>query len=264
MGVGEAIILGIVQGITEFLPVSSSGHLIAIPAMFGWDLQPYDFDVIIHLATLAAILFVFRSDVHEMMSAFFKHHASVEKQLARKLIAASIPVFVLGFFLSDATDSIRTIQVVAVMLIVWGILLMAADRALRARRFVVKQAKHVSWVQAIIIGLIQSIALIPGTSRSGATITAGLFLGLSRDAAARFSFLLAIPAIAGAGTYVLIETLSTGFQTSGSALIAGFFAAMLSGIVAIQFLLAFVKRASFHLFGVYRIILGILLLIFFV
>jgi undecaprenyl-diphosphatase len=225
MGIGEAILLGIVQGITEFLPVSSSGHLIAIPALFGWDLQPYDFDVIIHLATLAAILLVFRSDIAEMVSAVFKKGISVEKQLAYKLIAASVPVFVIGFFLSDATDSIRTTQVVAIMLIVWGILLMIADRALRRRRFVLKKAKNASWIQAIIIGLFQAAALIPGTSRSGSTMTAGLFLGLSREAAARFSFLLAIPAIAGAGAYVLIETVSIGFQTSGSALIAGFIAA---------------------------------------
>ncbi len=255
MTIWQAVILGLVQGITEFLPISSSGHLIALPQLFGWGVQSYDFDVAVHIATLLAILVAMREDV----KLLFK------KELFGKVALATVPVVIVGLLISRfALETVRQPVVVAVNLFIWGIVLYFADRFSHKLKKPIEQLKNVRWGKAFMIGLAQALALIPGTSRSGVTITAGLFGGMSRSVATRFSFLLAIPAIGGAGLLATMDILEYGSTTSISVLFAGFVAAFLSGLMAIHFLLAFVKKSSFIPFAVYRIILAALIVIFIV
>jgi undecaprenyl-diphosphatase len=259
----QAIVLGIVQGITEFLPVSSSGHLIAFPHFFSWDQQAYDFDVIIHIATLFAILWVMREDIILLIKNFV---SGKDRRLAWMIILGTVPVAVAGFLISgDFMDSIRTVKIVAWNLIIWGVVLGLADHYSSKRKNHTTNIKETSWKQAVVIGLAQALALIPGTSRSGITMTAALFTGQSREVSARYSFLLAIPAIAGAGILVTLDTIEAGgFSTSLPILLSGFIAAFIAGIFAIRFLLDFLQKASFKWFAGYRIILGVILLVFLV
>jgi len=279
MSVLQAIVLGFVQGLTEFLPVSSSGHLILVPEFLNWPLQDLAFDVVVHLGTLVAVLIVLRRDIKKLLLAFVSNKPSAERSLAWMLIVATIPVLVVGYFASDLIEStLRTPIVVVISLVLWAIVLGIADwfsvkkgstsvslstkgqaYACRSRATKIQQIK---WWQAIVIGLAQILALIPGTSRSGITITAGLFSGIDRATAARWSFLLSVPAIAAAGTKSLLD-LSTGSATIEFApLFAGFIMAMLSGMLAIRFLLALISRISYWPFVFYRILLaGVVVLI---
>ncbi len=259
----QAIALGVVQGITEFLPVSSSGHLIAFPHFFGWNQQAYDFDVIIHVATLLAILWVMRDDIMLIVRNFV---TGKDRRLAWMILLGTLPVAAAGFLISgDFLDSIRTVQIVAWNLIVWGVVLALADYYSSKQVHQTENIKKTTWKQAFVIGLAQALALIPGTSRSGITMTAALFTGQSREVSARYSFLLAIPAIAGAGILVSLDTIEAGgFSTSFPILISGFIAAFFAGILAIRFLLDFLQKASFQCFAAYRIVLGIILLVFLV
>lgn len=254
MTILQATVLGLVQGVTEFLPISSSGHLILFPEIFGWEMHGYDFDVMIHLATLLAIVIVLRKDILNI------------GKLGWKIVVATIPVVIFGLVISNYMDSVRLLQIIAINLMVWGAVLWVADwysaRIKKGKR--VNDVKKISWTQAIVIGLVQMVALIPGSSRSGVTISAGLFGNLDRATAARFSFLLAIPAIAGAGVMAGLDVYANGLSTPISALIIGFLSAFLSGAVAIKFLFEFLKVADYKWFAVYRILLGLVLLFFLV
>lgn len=263
MSILHAIILGIVQGITEFLPISSSGHLIIFPELLGWEHQGIDFDVTIHLATLCAVIFVLRDDVINIARGLFSKKHDKDGILGWKIIVATLPVVFLGLFLADdVLEQFRTIKYVGIMLIVWGVVLWIADAYAARRKTSTKQIENVSWVQAIVAGCFQMFALIPGTSRSGSTISGGLFSGLDRPTAARFSFLLAIPSIAGAGVMVFIETIQSGAPgTPFLSMLFGFVAAFISGSLAIRFMLALIQKISYGWFAAYRIILGIILLI---
>ncbi len=252
MSIWQAIILGVVQGITEFLPVSSSGHLIALPTLFGWDVQGYDFDVIVHMATLLAILVAMWGDVKRLF----------EKIVFGKVVLATIPVVLVGLVISFvALDFIRQPAVVAANLFLWGIVLWVADRCALKFKKPIEKLKNIGWGKALLVGIAQALAIIPGTSRSGVTITAGLFSGMSREMATRFSFLLAIPAIAGAGIFAGMDILEHSASTSVGALVAGFIAAFLAGLISIRFLLNFVKKSSFVPFAIYRIVLAAILVI---
>jgi undecaprenyl-diphosphatase len=252
MSIWQAIILGVVQGITEFLPVSSSGHLIALPTLFGWDVQGYDFDVIVHMATLLAILVAMWGDVKRLF----------EKIVFGKVVLATIPVVLVGLVISFvALDFIRQPAVVAANLFLWGIVLWVADRYSLKFKKPIEKLKNIGWGKALLVGIAQALAIIPGTSRSGVTITAGLFSGMSREMATRFSFLLAIPAIAGAGIFAGMDILEHSASTSVGALVAGFIAAFLAGLISIRFLLNFVKKSSFVPFAIYRIVLAAILVI---
>ena len=247
MPILHAIVLGIVQGITEFLPVSSSGHLILLPMLLGWPEQPLAFDTVVHLGTLAAVLVALRDDLPKLFAD--------KGKLGWTIVAASVPALGMGFLFKDQIETVlRSPLVVAASLVVWGILLWIADRQMK------KQAEgkieNVGYHRAMMIGLAQAIALIPGTSRSGVTITAGLFMGLSREAAARFSFLLGIPAISAAGALGLFELATGEAQIELVPMIFGFLTSFACGFIAIRFLLKLLKSTSFVPFAIYRIALA--------
>lgn len=260
MTIVQAVVLGAVQGITEFLPISSSGHLIIFPKLFGWSPDGMTFDVAVHVATLFAIVVALRADLRELMGRLVRGESS-PRRIALFIVLATIPAVIAGGFFGDWFDGMRSIEVVAYSLIAWGIILAVADRvAAKAKKG--KGLYGLTWFQAILIGVVQVFALIPGTSRSGSTMSAGLLTGLDRDTAARFSFLLAIPAIAGAGLLTGLDVARVGLDVELLPLITGAVTAFVSGLLAIRFLLFVIKRANFLGFALYRVILGALLLVF--
>ena len=251
MSIFHAIVLGIIQGFTEFLPISSSEHLLIIPEFFHWPEQGLDFDVAVHVATLGAILIALRKDVVQMLR--------VPKLLAIVLFG-TLPIIVFGLAGGDELVApLRGPIPVAISLIVWGIALVVADTAARHHEKLPNLVR-VGWGRSIFMGAAQVIALIPGTSRSGITMTTGMVSGLAREDAARFAFLLAMPAIAGAGLMTLKDALEFGLTTSPVAIGVGMISAFLSGLLAIQLLMFVARKASFVWFGVYRIILALLIL----
>ncbi|RMD51634.1 undecaprenyl-diphosphate phosphatase [Candidatus Parcubacteria bacterium] len=258
MNLVEAIILGAIQGVAEFLPISSSGHLIIARELMGVQHDSLAFDVGLHIATLVAIIITLLPEIISLLKIGIEKPL---KSLAIKIIIATIPVAIFGIFINE--HAIRNVFTVSIALIFWGIILIIADEVAKKAKFV-KNLEKINWGQSILIGLAQVLALIPGTSRSGITITAGLFSGLDRVSAAKFSFLLAIPAIAGAGLLTGIKVLESGLDVSLPALMAGMLSAFLFGIASIRFLLAFVRTKSYRVLAVYRIILGIILLLFFI
>ncbi len=249
MSILEAVVLGLIQGITELLPISSSGHLIVLPELFGWNDHSLLFDVVLHLGTLVAIITMLWKDVLNLTT----------KRIFQ-IGLATIPVLAFGYAAEKLSgDSLRTVPVIAVSLIFWGLVLWAVDAwAVKNKQ---SKLETVGWKQTLAIGCAQAIAMIPGTSRSGITMTAGMGLGLTREAAARFSFLLSIPAIAAAGAYELIGAAQNGADESLVVLLVGFLVAMGSGMLAIQLLLVVVRKASFAWFAWYRLALGVALLI---
>lgn len=261
MTVLQAVVLGAVQGLTEFLPVSSSGHLLLVPALLGWEPQPLAFDLIIHIATLFAVIIALRADIVWLWDGVWKRDP-VRLQLCYKLAAATVPALVVGFFLGDWLESLRSAQIAAVSLIVWGVLLGLADRFSAMMRGQLKDLGRVQWWQAAFIGIIQIFSFIPGTSRSGSTMTAGLFSGLDRVAAARFSFLLAIPITAAAGASALIDVANHGTDIALLPMLTGFVSAFIFGILAIRLLLVVVRGSSFVWFAIYRVALGIFILFY--
>ncbi len=258
MTILQAIVLGFVQGITEFLPISSSGHLLIVPSIFNWPEHALDFDVAVHVATLFAVVWVFWSDLERM--ARMATRKSKERSLVIKLVIATIPVGIVGVLLSTMDiEAFRNTKIVLSGLIGWGAVLWIADIFSNKWRRQVRRPEDVSWWKAILIGCVQALSLLPGTSRSGITMTFGLFSGLDRTTAARFSFLLAIPALAGAGFVTALDAAQNGLETPVLPLIVGFICALISGVVAIKFLLRLVGRTSYAWFGAYRILLGAIL-----
>jgi undecaprenyl-diphosphatase len=259
----QALTLGLVQGITEFLPISSSGFLILIPELFGWEVQTLAFDAWLHLATLAAVVFALLPEVRAIFFSFFhiKTHCSDPKwrRLGWWIILATIPVVIVGFFASDFIEaSTRSIQVVAWSFIIWGVVLYIVDRFAKLH---VKDVTKVGWQRSLAIGAAQVIALIPGTSRSGITITAGLLSGLKREQAAKFSFLLGIPTIAAAGALKFLDVFEQGAATGVLPIIVGAAAAFITAFLTIKVLLSFLKRYTFSELAIFRIALGLLLLV---
>lgn len=252
MTILQAIVLGLVQGVTEFLPVSSSGHLLIFPRLFSWPEQGLDFDVAVHVATLGAIIIALWSDVWKMIR--------VPKLLAL-VIVGTIPIVALGTILpEELLEAARTPIPIAISLIVWGITLVVADAAAKHHEKL-PSLTRVTWIQSFLMGCAQVIALIPGTSRSGITMTAGMLTGLSREDAARYAFLIAIPAIAGAGILTLKDALEYGFTTPAAPMLAGMAAAFISGIFAIKLLMVVARKASFVWFGLYRLLLAVVILV---
>lgn len=261
MTIFQAILLGVVQGVTEFLPVSSSAHLILVPQLLGWEDQGLDFDVMVHIATLLAIIWVLKDDIWGMLSSMLSKRADDTGMLGWKIVLATLPIAFAGLLITDNFLSIiRTTQVVGIALIFWGVVLFFADRYAKKNARAIRSVEKTGWRAAILVGFFQIMALIPGTSRSGATMTGALFAGLDRKTAAKFSFLLAIPAISGAGIFIALDAVQTGFDTPAIPLLFGFISAFISGIIAIRFLLSFLERASFAPFAIYRILLGVIIL----
>jgi len=261
MTIEQIIVLAIVQGVTEFLPISSSGHLIIVPQVMHWQDQGLVVDVMTHIGTLFAILIYFWRDVWNITRGaleLVKGKVTGEGKLAIYILLATIPAIAFGLFLKEFGfgDLERNIAVVAWNTILYGILMLIADMVGPQERTI----KNMTLGSALIIGVAQALALIPGTSRSGVTMTAGRFLGFTRPDAARFSFLLGIPAIAGAGVLTVGDALASGESITMDAVycaILTFFA----GLAAIAFLMALIKRVSFLPFVLYRMVLGGFLLV---
>ena len=258
----QAIVIGIVQGLTEFLPISSSAHLILVPRVLGWDdefiLSPA-FTVMLHLGTLVALLVYFWRDLLRYLAAGLavlrdrRVGPDPERKIAVLLAASVIPAALVGVVLEDFVDTFFREQLLVVcgLLVVGAAILFAAERAARHSR----EMSELRVRDALAIGLAQALALFPGISRSGITISAGLFLGLKREAAARFAFLMGTPIIAGAGLWKSRELLDGSVGAfEPLVLAAGMIAAAVSGLLAIAVLLAFLRRYSTDVFGLYRII----------
>lgn len=263
MGVLEAIVLGIAQGLTEFLPISSTAHIRVIPAFFGWADPGAAFTAVIQLGTLLAVLIYFRGDIARITKAWFRGltdpAARIEQdsKMGWTIALGTIPILVLGLtFKSQIEKDWRSLEIIGWTLIGMGLLMGAAERFGPQRRGL----DAVTWKDGLWVGIWQSMALIPGASRSGSTITGGLIFGLDRAAAARFSFLLSIPSIFAAGLLSMKEHASALFGAQAVPVLVATVAAFVSGYWAIDFLLKFLARRSVYVFVVYRVVLGIVLL----
>ncbi len=258
MSIIEAILLGIVQGLTEFIPVSSSGHLVLMQDALGVSNGGLIFDVALHIGTLLALFLYFRREVKGLILGILGKND--QKRLAWLIVMATIPAALAGLLIRDwAETSFRSTVLVAVNLIVVALLMLAAE-AWSKRQKTLTDVTHITRKQALIMGCAQAVALIPGVSRSGSTITAGLFSGMSRVEATRFSFLLAIPITFGAALSVMLESSQFSEGSELGVLIAGIAAAFASGLFAIRFLLRFLVKHSLAVFAYYRIGLGIIVL----
>jgi undecaprenyl-diphosphatase len=253
------IILGLIQGLTEFLPVSSSAHLILLPALVGWNDQGIVYDIAVHAGSLGAVVFYFRKDIQALLKGGLASlgGTSTEKDyLLWYLALATIPVGLAGLLLHDfVATTLRNPQVIATASIVFGLLLWWADRfGTHARG----QA-GIGWRDALIIGVAQALAIIPGTSRSGITITAGLILGLDRQSASRFSFLLAIPVITLATGYESYKLSSGQLDIDWPSLLAVTAIAFVSAWLAIHYFLKLLDRTGMLPYVIYRVLLGLVL-----
>lgn len=241
-----ALILGIVQGLTEFLPVSSTAHLILLPWFFNWSGQvdTLTFDIALHAGTLAALIFCFWRD---WIDLFLKKH-----RLLGLIVFASIPAGIVGFFLNDIVEkSLREPLLISLMLVAVGIVMLISEKAYKH-----KGLEKTGIKDAIIIGIAQAFAVIPGVSRSGITISAGLFRGFKREEAARFSFILSTPIIAGATLLHLRKVLMNDINYDSGLFAVGVISSFITGFIAIKFLLGFLKRYPLHLFVYYRFLLS--------
>lgn len=259
MDILQALILGIVQGLTEFIPISSSGHLVLLHNVLGAQPNDLAFDVALHVGTLLALIIYFWSDLIQYAKALVVK--SDQTRIAWLLAGATIPAVIVGVLLESAAESaFRSTKIVALNLIVFGVIMLLAER------YYEKQESHtklgrITTKQGLLVGVAQSLAIVPGVSRSGSTITAGMLLGLERVAATRFAFLLGVPIIAGAAAKVLTEQ-ETVRQISSNAdiFIVGMLAAFLSGMFAIKFMLKFLRTNGLQAFAYYRIAFGLIVL----
>lgn len=256
MSVFESVVLGLIQGLTEFIPVSSSGHLLLMHEVFGNDNSSLAFDIVLHVGTLFALFVYFWRDLINLVGNLFKNNT--EGRLARLLAISTVPAVLAGLLFSGyVDDNLRTPQVVAVALVVVGVLMLFADSIIN------KKSKEVSTKQGVAVGFAQALAIIPGVSRSGITITTGVFMGLSRSQAARFSFLLAMPIIAGSALGVFIKE-PDGLSVGNWQLAIGMITAFASGLVAIKLLLGLINKVGLKPFAYYRVALAVLVIIFLV
>ena len=261
----QILILAAIQGITEFLPISSSGHLILVPNFIGLVDQGLMMDVAVHVGTLAAVIIYFWRDILGMITALFRifqqmvNHRKFDAEfwLFCKLVIATLPTIMAGFYVNKYMGAdLRTLELIGWTTLSFGILLFIADKI----NMTVRKMEHISFRGAFFIGLMQAVALVPGTSRAGITMTAARFLGVERQDAARFSLLLSIPTIIGAGVlkgFELSETENT-VLIYDVLMLAGF--SFLFALVAISLLMVWLRRASFTPFVIYRILLGSMLL----
>jgi undecaprenyl-diphosphatase len=262
----EAIVLGITQGLTEFLPISSTGHLRIVPALVGWDDPGTAFTAVIQLGTMAAVVIYFRTDLVRISVAWLRSlrersflKADLDARLGWYIVIGTIPIGVFGLAFKDQIETgARDLYLIGSALIVLGLVLALAEKVGTRERDI----EHIRPKDGVAIGLAQSLALIPGVSRSGSTITAGLFMGLDRPAAARFSFLLSIPAVVLSGLFEFAGIVSGDEHTDTSmvALAVATVFAFLSGYAAIAFLLRYLERHSTLIFVYYRVVLGALVI----
>ena len=261
----QLFVLAAVQGITEFLPISSSGHLVLVPKFTNWPDQGLLMDVAVHVGTLLAVMLYFYQDIASMMGAMFRSFKQISTRrrldpefwLVWKLVLATLPVVIAGYLINTYLENaFRSVEVIGWTTLGFGMLLFLADKL----NMTIRSVEHITFLGAFVIGLSQILAFIPGTSRAGITMTAARFQGVERQDAARFSLLLSIPVIAAAGTLKGLELYKSGNDVlMRDALTAG---GMSFGfaLIAITFLMVWLKRASFTPFVIYRVILGVFLL----
>jgi undecaprenyl-diphosphatase len=257
----QAIVLGAVQGLTEFLPISSSAHLILVPWMMSWPDQGLTFDVVLHAGTLIAILTFFWQDWYRMAAGFVRPDREQEgtsSKLFLLVVGATIPGAVAGFLAQKTIETtLRSPFILSITLIGVALLLWLAERTARLN----KEFERLSVADALSIGCAQALALVPGTSRSGITIATGLFRGLTRQAAARFSFLLSAPITGGAALKKLLDLRHTGIADADRLpMLFGFLSSLLMGYLTIKFLMRYLQRNTLQAFIVYRIALGVVIL----
>lgn len=253
----QAVVLGFVQGLGEFLPISSSAHLVLVPWFFGWTDPGLTFDVALHVGTLVAVVLYFWRDWWQLIIKGFTDVRSARGRLFWYLAAATVPGAAAGYLLEEKAETVfRSPALIAVMLIVMGILLYWADRR-SAKRV---EMNHITFGTSISIGISQALAIIPGVSRSGITMTTGLLAGMNREGAAKFSFLLSTPIILGAAMVKLPHVISNGSMITASFVI-GVLVSCVTGIVSIGFLLRYVRTKNFLPFAWYRFMLGALVIV---
>ncbi|QDQ86626.1 undecaprenyl-diphosphate phosphatase [Alcaligenaceae bacterium SJ-26] len=257
----QVFVLSVVQGITEFLPVSSSAHLILVPVFFDWPDQGLYFDVALHVGSLIAVLLYFRDEIGAMIRGFVRSITTrtldADGKLAWAIVLGTIPVGLAGLLLKDVVSSYaRSPHWIAWGVIVFGLLLGWADWKFRGER----TERDMTWKDVAIIGCAQALALFPGTSRSGITLTAALMVGMSREAAARFSFLLSIPVIVLAGGLEAIEIVRQPQAINWMPVLGGVVISGVTAYACIHYFLAFIRRMGVQVFVAYRIVLGIVLL----
>jgi undecaprenyl-diphosphatase len=252
----QAVILGVAQGLGEFLPISSSAHLVLLPWLFRWTDPGLTFDVALHFGTLAAVVIYFWKDWWQVIIKGFTEVRSVKGRLFWCLVAASMPGAIGGFLLEKKAETIfRSPMLIAIMLILVGVVLYWADR--RSAKKI--EINNITFGTSILIGISQALAIIPGVSRSGITMTTGLLLGMTREGTARFSFLLLAPIIFGASMVELPHVISNSSMISLNFMI-GMLVSCITGIVSIGFLLRYVQTKDFLLFAWYRFLLGALVI----
>jgi len=260
MALYHLLVLAVVQGLTEFLPVSSSGHLVLTSRVMGWEDQGIVIDIAVHLGTLLAVVIYFWRDVGRVIGGSLRlvtFRGGPDARLAIMLLIATLPIVLAGFLAKDLVETVfRSVEVIAWATIGFALLLWLADRI----GMTVQRIEHIGAVAALLIGLSQVLALIPGTSRSGITMTAGRFLGMERAETARFSLLLSIPTIIGAGVLEGAEVWQAGDIALGYDAAIAIGLSFVAGIVSIAVMMRWLQTSSFAPFVIYRIALGILLL----
>jgi undecaprenyl-diphosphatase len=268
MTILQAIVLGITQGLTEFAPISSSGHLILVPWLFGWSILDNPelnktFDVALHIGTLVGAVLYFRRDLWRYLAAWLRSIRrraieSPDERIAWALVLGTIPGAIAGAVLEGfITDKLGQPGLIAVMLAVFGVVLYVVDKRAPSR----KSLPGVTVPDGLVMGIAQALALQPGVSRSGVTMTAGRLLGIDRESAARFSFLLSIPIIAGAGLFKGVDVARNGLPPGMAApFLFGMISSAISGFLVIAFLLSYLRRRDFFIFMAYRIAVAALVL----
>jgi undecaprenyl-diphosphatase len=259
----HAIVLGLVQGLTEFLPISSSGHLRIVPAFFGWDDPGAAFTAVIQLGTMAAVLLYFRADLWRIAVAWLRSlrdssiRGDLDVRMGWYIILGTIPIAVLGLAFKDPIENqFRTLELVGSALVVFSFVMLRAEAVSRRDR----ELSDITRRDGLLIGCAQALALVPGVSRSGATISAGLFLNFDRTAAARYSFLLSVPAVVLSGLFELRHVGDGGGAPAGATAIATLLAFVV-GYASIAFLLRYLVRHSIGIFAAYRMAIGLIVLV---
>ncbi len=264
----RAVVLGIVQGITEFMPISSDGHLVIVPWLLGWEDQSLLFDTVLHWGTLVSILLVFWRDLWAIFLATLasitrRSLADPNARLGWFIVVGSIPAVVFGLLLKDFFEELSTNPLVAGIFLLVTAALLAGSELIAQRRRPTGEIENMNWGQVILIGFAQVAALAPGLSRSGSTIAAGLATGIRREAAARFSFLLGTPAFLGAALLLLVDALNedaAAVQAQIPMMLVGAVVSAIVGYIAIRGLLAYLRRRSLYLFAIYCLIVGLLVI----
>jgi undecaprenyl-diphosphatase len=261
----QALILGIVQGLTEYIPVSSTGHLVLVPWLLGWPDAPFTFEVLIQWGTLVGVFIYFWQDIWQIVAGVIqglrqrRPLATFEAKLGWLVVMATIPAVVFGVIFKDFFEAFFSAPIyVGVFIGITSIILVIAERYGSRQR----DLASIGWLDALIIGFWQVAAMVPGVSRSGATITGGMLRNFDRPMAARFSFLMSIPALGGAGAVALKDLLESGTMMAElPALIVGFVAAAISGYFCIRWLLSYLQGHSLYTFAIYRVILSLLVIV---